>query len=135
MEDCIFCKIIAGKLPCYKIYESDSVVAFLDINPFVKGHLLVVPKNHSRWLWDIEQVAYVQLENEVYKLARALRLSFDTDWIQEVVAGVGVEHTHIHLMPRRLDDGIKEIPVKPYEPRFTDQEFNEIVEKIKKEFA
>ena len=51
MEDCIFCKIVKGEVPSYKIYENADVFAFLDINPYAKGHVLVIPKRHSRWVW------------------------------------------------------------------------------------
>ena len=57
-KECIFCKIIRGEIPCDRIYEDKDVLAFLDINPFVKGHLLVIPKKHSRWIWDIEDGYY-----------------------------------------------------------------------------
>ena len=80
-------------------------VTFLDINPYSKGHLLVIPKKHSDWLWDMQKEEYVNLMNKVYDISKVLRKSFDTDWIEEVVAGIGVQHTHIHLLPRKRDDG------------------------------
>ena len=54
MDDCIFCKIIKNHIPHNRVYEDDKVVAFLDINPLSKGHILLIPKEHSRWLWDMD---------------------------------------------------------------------------------
>ena len=56
MTDCIFCKIVNRELPCYKIYEDESFLVFLDIFPYVEGHVLVIPKKHYRWVWDVENV-------------------------------------------------------------------------------
>jgi len=130
-KDCIFCKIVEGKIPCYKVYETDKVLAFLDINPYCKGHLLVIPKNHSRWLWDMEEKGYLDLMKESKYLANVLRKAMDTEWIEEVVAGVGAEHTHVHLLPRKKNDGIGEIPTKPLIPKPSEQEMKDLAERIK----
>lgn len=111
--DCIFCSIVEGKLPSYTVFEDDSSIAFLDINPFVKGHTLVVPKKHSRWIWDSDENEYVNLMKSVRHVAQKLKKTFGTDWIQVVVAGKEVHHTHVHLLPRMEDDGHPEIPTKP----------------------
>ena len=55
MNDCVFCQIAAGKIPCFKIYEEEGFLAFLDINPWVEGHTLVIPKKHYRWVWDMPE--------------------------------------------------------------------------------
>jgi histidine triad (HIT) family protein len=129
MDNCIFCKIIKGEIPCYKVYEDSNCLAFLDVNPFVKGHVLVIPKNHYRWLWDMEE-DYLPLMNAVKLIANKLKLAFDIDWVEEFVAGIGVEHAHVHLLPRRPDDGLPEVPTKPLEPRLSEEELKEIQEKI-----
>lgn len=130
MYQCIFCKIVKGELPCYKVYETKEIITFLDINPYTKGHTLVVPKKHSNWLWDMDTDDYLLLEKATYRLAKALRKVFNTDWIEKVVAGIGVQHTHIHLLPRLKDDGLGEIPTKPIIPKPTENEMKKIAKKI-----
>lgn len=108
--DCIFCKIANKQAPSYTVYEDDTSIAFLDISPFVKGHTLVIPKNHSRWIWDIDNSEYCQFMESVKKVAKLLRKSFQTDNVQIVVMGQQVHHSHIHLLPRTKNDGYPEIP-------------------------
>lgn len=129
-KDCIYCKIIARELPCYKIYEDPNIVAFLDINPFVIGHLLVVPKEHSRWLWDMNSNEYLILMEKTKYLSEVLKKAFKTDWIEAVVAGIGVQHTHIHLLPRQFNDGLGELPTKTLLPKPSKEKMEKIAEKI-----
>ena len=131
MKTCIFCKILKGEIPCYKVYEDHNCFAFLDINPFVKGHVLVIPKNHYKWLWDLPDEDYIPLMRNVKLIANKLKLAFNIDWVEEVVAGIGVDHAHVHLLPRRPDDGLPEVPSKPLEPKLSKEEMEEIKEKIK----
>ncbi|VVB79241.1 HIT domain protein [uncultured archaeon] len=131
-EDCIFCKIVKGEMPCYKIYEDKDVLSFLDINPYCIGHVLVIPKKHSRWLWDLNEAEYTRLVERTHFLANKLRDAFKTEWVEEVVAGIGTEHTHIHLQPRKFDDGLGELPTKPIIPKPTSEEMKKIQEKIVK---
>jgi histidine triad (HIT) family protein len=128
--DCIFCKIVKGEIPCYKVYEDSSCFAFLDINPFVKGHVLIVPKKHYHWLWDMKDEDYIPLMQTVKLIANKLKLAFNIEWVEEVVAGIGVEHAHVHLLPRRPDDGLPEVPSKPLEPKLSKEEMEELKEKI-----
>lgn len=132
-KECIFCKIARGEIPCCKIYEDKKIIAFLDINPYAKGHLLVIPKEHSRWVWDIEDKEYLYLFKKIKHLANVLRKAFNTDWVEEVIAGIGVEHSHIHLLPRQEGDGLGEVPIHPLKEKLSDKELNEISEKIKGE--
>ena len=127
---CIFCKIIKGEIPCYKVYEDSDSLAFLDINPFVKGHMLIIPKKHYHWLWDMEDEDYIPLMKTVKLIANKLKLAFDIEWVEEVVAGIGVDHAHVHLLPRRPDDGLPEVPTTPLEPRLSKEELEEIRKKI-----
>jgi len=131
MDDCIFCKIVSGEVPSEKVYESENVFAFLDMAPFVKGHLLAVPKKHSRWLWGMSDEDYSVFMNDVRKLAEVLKRAFNTDWVEMVVAGMGVEHIHVHLLPRRDDDGLGEVPIKSLDPKPSEEEMKEIVGKIR----
>ena len=131
MNDCIFCKIIKGEISCEKIYEDKDTLAFLDIHPYSKGHILIIPKKHCDWIWDMKQKEYIKLNDKVYLLANILRKAFETDWVEEVIAGVGVQHAHIHLLPRKRDDGLGEIPIKPLDSKPSEVETKEFVKKIK----
>jgi len=101
--DCIFCKIVNGEIPCYKIYEDDNFMAFLDIMPRNPGHALVIPKKHYRWVWDVPDIGlYFAV---VGKIANAQRKAFGTDWIVSTVFGEEVPHAHVWLVPRFVNDG------------------------------
>ena len=77
--DCIFCKIVSGKIPCYKVYEDENFLAFLDIRPLNLGHTLVIPKKHFRWVWDVPNIGeYFEV---VCKIAVAEQKAFDTEMI------------------------------------------------------
>ena len=75
---------------------------------------------------------YIRLAKKVKYLANVLRKAFDTDWVEEIIAGIGVEHSHIHLLPRKRDDGLGEIPTKPLNPKLSEEEMKEIAERIRR---
>ena len=100
-KTCIFCKIIAGEIPCYKVFENDELLAFLDISPRNKGHTLLVPKKHSRWVWDMQE-EYSKVSGQI---ANALKKAFSTDYVVSFVMGEEVHHAHLHLVPRFEGDG------------------------------
>lgn len=103
MDDCIFCKIVKGEIPSYKIYEDDDFFAFLDIMPRNKGHVLVIPKDHYRWVWDVPDIGrYYEI---VKKVANAQKKAFRTDFIFSAVIGEEVPHAHVWLVPRYDNDG------------------------------
>lgn len=103
MENCIFCKIVAGEIPCHKVYEDDSFLAFLDIRPRNLGHALVIPKEHYRWVWDVPNIgAYYEV---VGKIANAQKKAFGTDYVVSLVMGQEVPHAHVWLVPRFPNDG------------------------------
>lgn len=131
MENCIFCKIAKHEAPAQIAYEDKKIIAFLDRSQYVKGHLMVIPKKHSRWLWDMETKDYKKLMEKCHYLANVLRKAFKTEWVEEIVAGIGVPHTHIHLLQRQKDDGIGEIPTKPLLPQPTEEERKQFIELIK----
>jgi histidine triad (HIT) family protein len=132
-SDCIFCKIARGEIPSMKIWEDEKHLAILDVNPYVKGHLLVIPKKHSEWIWDIDDKDYIEYMKIVKYLANVLRRAFNTEWVEEVVAGIGISHSHVHLLPRQRDDGLGEVPTKPLSSKPSEKEMREIAEKITKE--
>ena len=128
MTDCIFCKIIKGEIPCHKVYEDDNFLAFLDIRPLNKGHTLVIPKKHHRWVWDVPNIGeYYKI---VQKIVLAIKKVFDIDYVVSLTFGEEVAHAHVWLVPRFDGDGhggaidlklIRNVP---------DEEMNEIAAKI-----
>ena len=119
----IFSKIIAGEIPCYKIYEDDKVFAFLDIHPETMGHTLVIPKNEVDKIYDLPDEDYQALMAAVKKLSKHMEEKLDARILWKVV-GTDVPHAHVHLMP--LDENWQY--GKTLEP--TEAEFKEIQNKI-----
>ena len=103
MEECVFCKIIRKELPSYLVFEDETDIAFLDIRPLNPGHTLVVPKTHFRWVWDVPNTG--KYFETVAIIAKALQRTMKTEWIAADVAGMGVPHAHVHLIPRFPKDG------------------------------
>ncbi len=101
--NCIFCKIVAGEIPCHKVYEDDNFMAFLDIRPLNPGHTLVIPKKHYRWVWDVPHIG--QYYEVAGKIALAIKKAFAIEQVVSLVAGEEVPHAHIWLVPRFSDDG------------------------------
>jgi histidine triad (HIT) family protein len=103
MNDCIFCKIVKGEIPCHKVYEDNLFLAFLDIRPLDFGHVLVIPKEHARWVWDLEAVGpYFEV---VKKIANAQKKAFGTDYVVSLVMGQQIPHAHVHLIPHPAGQG------------------------------
>lgn len=105
MDDCIFCKIIKGDIPCKKIYEDENVLAFMDINPKAKGHTLVVPKNHSEGIYDIDEKDLENTIKVVKKLATEINEKLKPDGMNirqnnGELAGQSVFHLHFHIVPK-----------------------------------
>ena len=99
MENCIFCKIVKGEVPSYKVYEDDDFLAFLDIHPESPGHTQVIPKRHCRWVWDVPNAGdYFEVAK---KIARAQQKAFGTDFILSKIVGDEIPHAHIWVFPSR----------------------------------
>ncbi len=98
MENCIFCKIVAGEIPSYKVYEDENFYAFLDINPLNQGHTLLIPKKHLEWVDDYEP--FGEYWETARKLSKAVKKALDPLVVSYVVYGLGVPHAHIHLIPK-----------------------------------
>jgi len=98
-QDCIFCKIVKGELPSYKVYEDSQYMVFLDKFPRAPGHCLVIPKKHHRWIWDVPEIgSFMEVAK---KIADAQRKAFGTEMIVAHVIGDEVPHAHIWLVPQR----------------------------------
>ena len=102
MTDCIFCKIVKGEIPSYKVYEDENFLAFLDINPLAPGHVQVIPKQHYRWVWDVQNAGeYFEVAR---KIARAQKKAFGVDIVRSQIYGEDVEHAHIWVWPETTGD-------------------------------
>lgn len=119
---CVFCKIINGEIPCFKVYESENVLAFLDISQNTKGHTLVIPKKHVESIFDLDVETGKELFEAVIKTTNILKekLGFkDVNLLNNngPLAGQVVNHYHIHILPRYGNDEcyFKE---SPHEPNF-----------------
>jgi histidine triad (HIT) family protein len=109
----IFAKILRGEFPCYKVYENDHVLAFLDIMPRSPGHTLVIPKAAARNILDIKPEDFAHVARGAHKIAHAAMQAFEADGItvqqfSEPASGQVVYHLHMHVMPRH--DGIALLP-------------------------
>ena len=108
-NDCIFCAIAAGEIPSFKVYEDELVLAYLDINPFSKGHTLVIPKKHSTGLLDTDDETLAAVVARVKKVAARLKEKLGCDGFNVVqnngeAAGQTVRHVHFHIVPRWIGD-------------------------------
>jgi histidine triad (HIT) family protein len=108
-----FAKILRGEFPCYKVYEDEHVLAFLDIMPRVPGHTLVIPKAPARNILDIKIEDYLHVSRATHKIAGAAMKAFDADGItiqqfNETAGGQVVFHLHVHVMPRH--NGVALLP-------------------------
>ena len=109
MEDCIFCKIVKGEIPCFTIYEDDSVLAFADINPINTGHTLIIPKSHAENIWEIEEDDLTAIHRTASRVAGAMKTALQPDGIAFLqlngrAVNQLVMHYHLHLIPRGADD-------------------------------
>jgi histidine triad (HIT) family protein len=120
MNDCIFCKIIKGELPCHKVYEDANFLAFLDINPRSAGHTLIIPKHHYRFVWDVPNVGeYFEVTR---KIAVAQQKAFNTEMIWSRISGEEVPHAHIWVFPG-------------YKTEFDKKDFTTNLQKIKEKLS
>lgn len=128
MEDCIFCKIVKGEIPCYKIYEDEEILAFLDAFPSMKGQSLVIPKKHiAPWLFETEDETYCKLMLTAKKIIKAVDKTVKPKKTGLLVEGLEVEHVHIKLFPFS-ENGLKDYTKTI---QLSKEEMQEIAEKIK----
>jgi len=123
----VFSKIIAGEIPSYKIAEDDKFYAFLDINPLVEGHTLVIPKKEIDYIFDLDDDLLSEMMLFSKQLSKALKVTFPCNRVGVVVLGLDVPHAHIHLIPINSADDINFGRPKL---KFTPEEFENTVDKI-----
>lgn len=111
MQDCIFCKIVKKELPAFIFYEDEFVIAFLDINPLVEGHTLVVPKTHYESIFDIDEEVLQKIISVSQKISKRIKEALRVEGVNLVnasgaAAGQSVPHFHLHIIPRGAGDEI-----------------------------
>ena len=127
----IFSKIAAGEIPSYKCAESEQFYAFLDINPLVKGHTLVIPRREVDYIFDLEDEEIAQYQVFAKKVAVAIKRAFPCIKVGEAVLGLEVPHAHIHLIPMQSE---KDMLFSHPKLKLSEEEFREIADKIYTEF-
>lgn len=123
----IFTKIINGEIPCYKIAETETCFAFLDINPNAAGHTLCVPKKEVNKIFDLDDATYIQLMQFSKKIATALEKAISCKRVGMAVVGLEVPHVHVHLIPLQRMEDIRFTEKVKLSP----EEFQELADKIK----
>lgn len=118
---CIFCKIVNGEIPCYKVYEDDHFLAFLDISQATRGHTLVIPKKHISNIFELDEEYARNMMNVIAKTAKILQNKLGITSVNLLnnsgkLAGQTVDHFHVHIIPRYQNDDCKF--------DFTEHEFN-----------
>lgn len=124
----IFCKIISGEIPSYKIAETEDFLAFLDINPLAKGHTLVIPKKEIDYIFSIEDELYKNLWAFAKKVSKGVEKAVPCKRIGIAVIGLEVPHAHIHLIPI---NSVDEINFAQPKLKLSEKELSETAEKIK----
>jgi len=126
----IFSKIVKGEIPCYKIAETEKFFAFLDINPLVKGHVLVIPKAEVDYFYDLpdEELAGLQIFAKI--VAGAIKRAFPCVKVAQIVLGLEVPHAHIHLIPMQSE---KDALFTNPKLQLSKEEFESIAAKIRAE--
>ena len=132
MEDCIFCKIVNGEIPSRKVYEDEKVLAFLDVNPISKGHVLIIPKKHFENIFDIDEDYLKKIITVSKKISLMVKDNLNANGINILHASgkdaqQSVFHFHIHLVPRYKDDKLNTWPKSDYK----ELNFDEIIKKLK----
>ena len=132
MDKCVFCQIVKGEIPSYKIYEDEEFLAFLDIAQIADGHTMLIPKKHVRWIWDIENVG--GFYKVAQKIVKKMQQVSGEEFVMSVTWGTMVEHAHLHLLPTTEGnrDMVGEAWVKAREARkLSNEKLKELEAKFK----
>lgn len=127
----LFSKIIAGDIPAHKVAETADYLAFLDINPLVEGHVLVIPKKEIDYIFDLDNVTYLGLMSFAKSVAAAIEKAIPCIRVGVAVIGLEVPHAHVHLVP--LND-MDDLNFSRKKLRFSNEELAVTAEKIKKNY-
>ncbi len=131
MDNCIFCKIVAGEISSYKIAENNNFLAFLDIKPFAVGHVLIVPKKHYRWTYDVPE--FSEMWQFTHQVTQKILINLNPKFVNYLTMGNQVEHSHLHIIPRYQDDALVSFfdQIDKFRLEETSTELLEIAAKIK----
>jgi len=135
-NECIFCKIVAGEIPAPRIYEDDTVLAFLDIGPVNKGHTLIIPKAHFERVDQCPVPVLTDIAAQIGRIAKAVAQASECDGYNVLcnngrASGQLVEHVHFHIIPRFRGDGcLQGWPAKKYAEGEMDEMLREIQKKL-----
>ena len=136
--DCIFCKIIDGEIPAVKVLDEELVIAFMDINPSNKGHMLVVPKKHAENIFEISESDLAATVKAVKRCAKAVKEALKAEGITVLqlngkASDQIIPHFHVHIIPRWENDGL---PVSTWEMKQGDmEEIKDIARKVKEHIS
>ena len=128
----IFSKIAAGEIPSYKCAENEEFYAFLDINPLVKGHTLVITSREVYYIFDLDDDELARYQAFAKRVANAIKAAFPCKKVAQVVLGLEVPHAHIHLIPLQTE---QDADFRREKLKLTPEEFQEIASKIFAEFS
>ena len=123
----IFAKIAAGEIPSYKCAENEEFYAFLDINPLVKGHTLVIPRREVDYVFDMDDDEIARYQVFAKQVAKAVKTAFPCKKVAQVVLGLEVPHAHIHLIPMQSEG---DVDFRREKLKLSEAEFKEIADKI-----
>ena len=127
----IFSKIAAGEIPSYKCAANEKFYAFLDINPLVKGHTLVIPRREVDYIFDMDDDELAEFQLFAKQVARALQQAFPCKKVAQVVLGLEVPHAHIHLIPMNTE---ADVDFRREKLQLTEDEFKQTAAKIAEAF-
>ena len=130
---CVFCEIVKGNIPSYKVYEDDVCIAILDISQATIGHTLVIPKKHFKNIFELDEETAMHLFKVVTNLSKKISKALNVDNMNILnnngaLAGQSVDHFHIHIIPRYKDDNLE---IKFSSNKLSPEEFNNLLNKIK----
>ena len=123
----VFTRIINGEIPCYKVAEDENYFAFLDINPLKAGHTLVVPKQETDYIFDLDDEKLAGMILFSKKVAAGIKSAFPCNRVGVAILGLEVPHAHIHLVPM---DSMEDINFKNPKLKFSPEEFKSIASRI-----
>jgi histidine triad (HIT) family protein len=127
MENCVFCKIISGEIPAVKIWEDDKHIAMLDINPVKPGHVLIIPKKHTEYIFDLDDKEYNLLMMKAKEIAKKLKIKLNSKRIGMAVEGFRVPHVHVHLIPVDKENDLNSKRTRPLNA----EELSKMAERLK----
>lgn len=132
--DCIFCRIVNGEIPSYKVFENNNLIAILDISQATKGHTLIIPKTHAKNLYELDDLSAAEIFKVVPSIAKGIKRAFNPIGLNVVINTEkplqSVNHFHIHLVPRYDNDGF-DINFINHQADMNPEKYNQIKQAIK----